>query len=178
MNKHETKKHLMATLKAQGKYLLSLLLISILLSGCAGSNLIEKTNSFVYAISATQNINPNIKNHPSSVVVRIYQLNNNVNFETARYDDLFNPAKNVLGAEFIAVNEYLVDPGMNTEVNIDVLATTKFFGVAVGFRSIDTVNWRTTVKLNEKSSLNPIALFGASGIRIIVDGLNVRAEEL
>lgn len=155
-----------------------IVLAAITLVACGSKPVTEKTNSFKYAVTASQNINPDINGQPSSVVVRVYQLKNRVNFGNARYEDLFTPNKNTLGAEFIAVNEYLVDPGFNSQLDIDVSTATKFIGIAVGYRSIDTVNWRTIVEMPKKSKLDPIGLFSGRGIQIILDGLNVRAEKL
>jgi type VI secretion system protein VasD len=112
------------------------------------------------------------------VVIRVYQLKNRVNFDNARYEDLFNPVNNTLGAEFIAVDEFLIDPGMNKELDVDVSAATKFVGIAVGYRSDDSVNWRTIVTMPEKAMLDPIGLFSGGGIQIILDELSVRAEDL
>lgn len=160
------------------KKIILVIAATALMSACANNGGGEKTSGFVYAISAAENINPDINMRPSSVVVRVYQLKNRVNFDNARYEDLFNPIKNTLGAEFIAVSEYLIDPGMSAEFDVDIASSTKFIGIAVGYRSIDMVNWRTIVAMPEKSALDPIGLFGGSSLQIIVDELSVRAVEL
>lgn len=154
------------------------LLFSLILLACGSTAPQEQKSGFTYAISASNSINPDINNQPSSVVVRIYQLSSPLNFENALYEDLFEAQKNTLGAEFIAVNEYLVDPGMSQSFAVEMSATTKFIGVAVGYRSVDMVTWRVIQPMPEKSILNPIAMFGGGGIQILVDELSVRVVEL
>ncbi|MGQ8367225.1 type VI secretion system lipoprotein TssJ [Glaciecola sp. 1036] len=158
--------------------ILVVLIFSLFMSGCLSTEPSEKTRDFSYEIIASENINPDINQQASSVLVRVYQLNNRVNFEKARYEDLFDSDKNTLGAEFISVNEYLIDPGTSKSLDADVSATTKFIGIAVGFRSANAVNWRTIVSMPEKSSLDPMGLFGSGGVQIIIDDLSVRTTEL
>lgn len=155
-----------------------LLIFSLTLLACGSMPPQEQKTGFTYAISASNTINPDINNQPSSVVVRIYQLSNTLNFENALYEDLFEPIKNSLGAEYISVNEYLVDPGMSQSFEVEISATTKFIGVAVGYRSVDMVTWRVIQPVQEKSLLDPIGILSGTGIQILVDELSVRVVEL
>ncbi len=155
-----------------------LLAFSLALCACESLPPQEKTKGFTYAITATNSINPDINNQPSSVVVRIYQLNSPLNFENALYEDLFNAKQNTLGAEFIAVNEYLIDPAMSQSFDVKIAATTKFIGVAVGYRSVDMVTWRAIQSVNESSLLDKINIFSAGGIQVMIDELSVRVVEL
>lgn len=155
-----------------------LLILSLALCACGSIPPQEKKTGFTYAISTTNSINPDINNHPSSVVVRIYQLNSPLNFENALYEDLFNAKQNTLGAELIAVNEYLVDPGMSQSFDVEIAATAKFIGVAVGYRSVDMVTWRVIQPISEPSVLNQINIFSGGGIQVMVDELSVRVVEL
>ena len=160
------------------KQFIILLLVSSALLGCENIPPQEKNSEFIYSIKASDSINPDINGQPSSVVVRVFQLNSPLNFERARYEDLFEPIKNTLGAEYISVNEYLVDPGMSESFEVKLSAAAKFIGVAVGYRSIDMVTWRVVQPIEEKSALDPIGLLDSSGIQILVDELSVRVVEI
>ncbi|WP_395344129.1 type VI secretion system lipoprotein TssJ [Ningiella sp. W23] len=160
------------------KQILLIALAVALLGACASPNPVEKKSSFVYAISASDTINPDINGRPSSVLLRVYQLKSKRNFENARYEDIFSQGQHTLGAEFLSVDEYLIDPNTNMQIELEVLEASRFIGIAVGFRSINATNWRTVIAMPEKSSLNPIGLFSAQGIQIFVDELSVRTEAL
>jgi type VI secretion system protein VasD len=155
-----------------------LFVFTIALFSCGSTPPQEQKIAFTYAISASDSINPDINNQPSSVVVRIYQLNSPLNFENALYEELFEPRKNALGTEYIAVNEYLVDPGMSQSFEVELSATAKFIGVAVGYRSVDMVTWRVIQTVQEKNVFDPIGIFSRGGIQVLVDELSVRVVEL
>lgn len=151
---------------------LGVLLLSFFLTACASNG--EKKIKFAYSISATENINPDRNGAPSSVVVRVFQLSNRSNFDAALYEDLFNGSTSVLGAEMIAVNDHLIDPGSNQSFKADISANTKHIGVAVGYRSIDLVTWKAVQSMTEKSVLSSLNLFGRDGIVISVEQQTVK----
>ncbi|NTS75639.1 type VI secretion system lipoprotein TssJ [Catenovulum sp. SM1970] len=147
------------------------LLLVAFLSACS-STPTEPTMDFNYYIRATNDINPDFTNRPSPVLVRVYQLTNRVNFDNASYDALFDPEQNVLGAEFIDMNEYLVHPDTNNEVALKISERSKFIGVAVGYRAIDGVNWRSVISVPDES------FWRDSAIEIKVEKVSVSVIEL
>lgn len=132
----------------------------------------ERSVDFKYQITTSNDINPNINGEPSPVLVRVYQLSNKVNFQNAPYEALFDNEHSALGAEFININEYLVHPGTNNPVQLQISENVKYLGVAVGYRSIDMVNWRAVIAVPENH------FWSDSGIEIKVDTLSVRVIEL
>lgn len=148
----------------------SVVIMCIALAACAAKT--EHNVDFNYFIRASADINPNISGKASPVVVRVYQLSNKLNFENATYDAIFESKHNALGAEYISLNEYLVHPNTNNEVELQISENAKYIGVAVGYRSIDMVNWRTVVAVPEGR------FWRDSGIEIQVEKLSVRVIEL
>jgi len=142
------------------------LCLCILLFGCMSTA--EKKIDFSYNITASSDINPDIQGRPSSVVVRIFQLTNKLNFENASYDELLGSEYNALGTEFINLDEYLIDPDTKTEIELKISENTTFIGVAVGYRSVDMVTWRTVMSVPEQS------FWRDSGLEIKVERLSVR----
>jgi len=145
-------------------------ILTTLLFACASTG--EKKVDFTYLITAADNINPDITGRPSSVVVRVYQLDNRINFENASYEELFASSGNTLGSEFIAVNEYLVDPGSRKEFDVEISENAKFIGVVVGYRSVNMVTWRTVMVVPEKS------FFRSGGLEVLVEKLSVRVVSI
>jgi len=144
--------------------------ICIALTACMSTT--ENKVDFSYAISAASDINPDIEGKPSSVVVRVYQLSNKINFENATYDALFESDHNALGTEYITLNEFLVDPNTKNTIDLKISENAKYIGVVVGYRSIDMVTWRTVMEVPEGS------FWKSSGLEIKVEKLSVRVIKI
>ena len=144
--------------------------LCLLLVACSSTT--ENTVNFNYFITASADINPDIAGRPSSVIVRIYQLTNKVNFENSSYDALFESNHNALGTEYITLDEYLIDPDSRKEIELKISENAKFIGVVVGYRSTDMVTWRTVKVVPEDS------FWKSSGIEIKIDKLSVRVVEI
>jgi len=149
---------------------MSVVCLCIILTACGATT--ENNVDFRYLISASSDINPDIEGRPSSVIVRVYQLANKINFENANYDALFESDHNALGTEFITLNEYFVDPNSQNDVDLKISENTKFIGVVVGYRSVDMVTWRTVMPVPEKS------FWRDSGLEIKVEKLSVRVIKI
>ncbi len=142
----------------------------VFLTACTSSS--ENNVDFSYIISASSDINPDIQGKASSVIVRVYQLTNKINFENATYDELFESKHNALGTEFITLNEYLIDPNSKKEIDLKISENTKYIGVVVGYRSTDMVTWRTFMEVPEES------FWTSSGLEIKIEKLSVRVIEI
>ncbi len=149
---------------------IAIVYMCIFLTACGSTS--ENNIDFSYVISASKDINPDIQGKASSVIVRIYQLSNKINFENATYDELFESKHNALGTEFITLNEYLVDPDSKKEIDLRISENTKYIGVVVGYRSTDMVTWRTFMEVPEGS------FWKSSGLEIKVEKLSVRVIEI
>ena len=157
---------------------LRIVLVSLtcVLASCTSTS--ENNVDFTYVLSASPDINPDIEGKPSSVLVRVFQLSNDINFRNASYDQLMGSHDNALGTEFIAVTEYLVDPDSRREVELKISEHTKFIGVAVGYRSMDMVTWRTVVSMPEANVWTGWSGLSNTGLEIKVQKLSVRVIEI
>ena len=153
---------------------LQIVLVAMLLLTSCSSSPLEKKIKFAYTITASEDINLDINGTPSSVIVRVFQLTNTANFKAARYENVFTGLQNKLGAEFIGVNEHLVDPETEQVFKVDLSAQAKFLGIAVGYRSADTVTWKTVQAIPEKSVFDPLGFFSREGLFISVEKSSVR----
>lgn len=148
----------------------SIVCLCLFLTACSSKT--ENNVDFRYLISASADINPDIEGRPSSVIVRVYQLTNKINFESANYNELFESNHNALGTEFITLNEYFVDPNSKNDVDLQISENAKYIGVVVGYRSVDMVTWRTIKAVPEKS------FWRGAGLEIKVEKLSVRVIEI
>ena len=149
---------------------IGMMYVCLLLVACSSTT--ENTVDFNYFITASADINPDIAGRPSSVIVRIYQLTNKINFEDSSYDALFESNHNALGTEYITLDEYLIDPNSSKEVELKISENAKYIGVVVGYRSTNMVTWRTVKTVPEES------FWRDSGIEVKIDKLSVRIVEI
>ena len=94
-------------------------------------------------IYAADNINPNEKGNPRPVVVRLYQLKNDVQMENATYDDILLKDKEVLEDDLMKVDEVEIFPNDLVQVKFErIKEATVLAGVAL-FRSPKGNSWKT-----------------------------------
>lgn len=94
-------------------------------------------------IYAADNINPNEKGNPRPVVVRLYQLKNEVKMENAPYDDILLKDKETLGDDLAKVDELEIFPNDLVEVKFErIKDATVLAGVAL-FHGPKGNSWKT-----------------------------------
>jgi type VI secretion system protein VasD len=94
-------------------------------------------------IYAADNINPNERGNTRPVVVRLYQLKNDVRMENATYDEILLKDKDTLGDDLAKVDEVSVFPNDLVQVRFErIKEATVLAGVAL-FRSPKGNSWKT-----------------------------------
>ncbi len=117
------------------------------LAGCAFSPPAEKTVSLQITLDADEGINPNERNEPAPVVVRLYELRATSAFEQASFFDLLDNDTAKLGAELVAKREYELKPGEKKVITRDAPSAAQHLGVIAGFRQITASEWRATADI-------------------------------
>jgi type VI secretion system protein VasD len=80
-------------------------------------------------------------------VVAIYELRNSAAFLAADFFSLFRDDRNVLGEDRVSRQEYILQPGETRLVRRRSDLSTRFIGVFVGYRDIDSSVWRSVVPI-------------------------------
>jgi type VI secretion system protein VasD len=94
-------------------------------------------------IIGTADQNPDSGGRSSPVAVRVYQLSGTAKFEQADVFALKDNELKTLGAEEAAGSqEYLIAPGDNKTITINLKPMVSAVGVAVMYRDIDHASWR------------------------------------
>lgn len=94
------------------------------------------------AVASQPNVNPDHSNRPSPVIVKIYELRNDLAFKQAEFTTLFDAPIQVLGADLIAADELVFIPGEARRVAYQPNPNTRFVGIVAGFRQMDRALWR------------------------------------
>jgi type VI secretion system protein VasD len=121
--------------------LVVLALVALPLISCAshGSNDRVQTRTL---LSASNDANPDINGRPSPVVLRVFQLRNDTEFERADFLGLSLHEKDALGASLISVEEFELRPGEHLETRIGMSRDTRYVGAVAEFRDINSGRWR------------------------------------
>jgi type VI secretion system protein VasD len=139
----------------------------VLLSGCASA---PKPPQIDATIVANSNSNPDARNRPSPVVVRVYELKAPAAFETADFFALFEKDQATLAADMLAKDEFVLQPGQTRAIERPGKTETRYLAVMVGFRELERAVWRGVV---------PVTPGKKNTIRIMLDDkrLTVQAAQ-
>jgi type VI secretion system protein VasD len=121
--------------------------LGLLLSGCSTVARKELPVPIQFSLSATPTANPSVSGRPSPVVVSIYELRNSATFLAADFFSLFKDDRNVLGEDRVSRQEYVLQPGETRLVRRRSDLSTRFIGVVVGYRDIESSVWRSVVPI-------------------------------
>lgn len=92
---------------------------------------------------AADNINPNERGNPRPVVIKLYQLKNDVRMENATYDEILLKDKETLGDDLAKVDEVTVFPNDLVQVKFErIKEATVLAGVAL-FHGPKGNSWKT-----------------------------------
>lgn len=94
-------------------------------------------------IYAADNINPNENGNPRPVVVRLYQLQNDVRLLNARYDDVLLRDQEVLADDIMKMDEVSVFPNDLVEVKFERIKEASFLAGVALFHSPKGQSWKT-----------------------------------
>ena len=92
---------------------------------------------------AADNINPNENGNPRPVVVRLYQLKNDVRLENATYDEILLKDKEVLEDDLAKVDELSVFPNDLVEVKFERMKEASHLAGVALFHSPKGNSWKT-----------------------------------
>lgn len=109
------------------------------------------------AVASQPNVNPDFSGRPSPVIVKMYELRNDMAFNSSDFHPLFETPLQVLGADLIAADELVFTPGEARKVEYELNSSTRFIGLVAGFRQMERGTWRVA-KPVEVDSRNWIAM--------------------
>lgn len=95
-------------------------------------------------IHAGENLNATPNNEPHALIVKIYKLRQNSNFQRLPYDVFLNPQKEkeMLATDLIEVKEVTLIPGQKYQVDEKVTREAYFIGVVGLYRAPALNRWR------------------------------------
>jgi len=141
-----------------------LIAITVFLSACGGPTI-------RMGISSSPDLNPNRKQSPLSVVVRIYQLRDISSFESTTFNEIWKNDLNALTGTVLTRKEIVIHPGVNTEIIFDRHEKAKYIGVAAIFRNPRDRKWRDIYELS--SSLVGSRFSSSFSVSLVGNSINI-----
>ncbi len=127
-------------------------------------------------LSASEDVNPDSTGRPSPVVVRIYQLRGDTEFNNADFFALYEKDKEILGASLIAREEKTLFPGQQLETDMPLSPEARFVGAVAAYRDLGASRWRALIGAPEKSLLKMLATQRIT-IRVGKDAVTLSAKK-
>ena len=92
--------------------------------------------------TASTDANPDVHGRPSPIVVRIFELKGDAEFNGADFFSLYEREKETLGGSFIQREEYVLQPGEQKDLLLPMSREARYVGAIAAFRDIRAAKWR------------------------------------
>ena len=131
---------------------LAYVFIAGILASCGVKEYILPSTSHIdLQITASSELNPNKEGRPSPLVVRMYELNTQDEFNNGDFFTIFDNETKVLGKSMLAKDEMEFKPGEKRHIERATNPQTHFLGIIAAYRDIDNARWRAVAVIPEKS---------------------------
>ena len=118
-------------------------LCSLILTACSSTpdpTLLDLT------LTASADLNPDLTNRPSPMVIKLVELKSHTAFENADYFALSANTKSVLGPDYVAEEMMPVRPGEIKKFKLRLYPESRFIGVLAEYRALDNAVWRYVIQ--------------------------------
>ena len=99
------------------------------------------------SIEADRDLNLDLKGRGAPMLLRVYELKSDVAFQDADFFALQNSDKAALGADLLAVDQFVIRPGEKREIRRKSNPETTAIGFFAGYRDLPNAVWRVIHKL-------------------------------
>jgi type VI secretion system protein VasD len=128
------------------------LLTVLSFAGCGAAPVVEPPPPPVtveVALTASADINPDVSQRASPLVVRVYELADAEAFAVADFFALWNQEPVALAAALVKRHEFVLAPDGTANKPLTLDPRVQAIGVAAAFRDIRSANWRVVVPVSQ-----------------------------
>ncbi|SEA18538.1 type VI secretion system lipoprotein TssJ [Alkalimonas amylolytica] len=90
-------------------------------------------------------LNPDQNDRPSPVIVKVFELASKTIFENQDFFALYDDPSAVLRTDLLKKDEFVFEPGQQSQSRMELHPATKAVGVIVAYRDIENARWRAVV---------------------------------
>jgi len=98
-------------------------------------------------LQASADINPDGSGRASPLVVRVYELRQDVAFRDADFFALYDHEKQTLAADLVASEEYQLRPGESRDFDFKSDPQIRFLMVVAAYRDLRNSQWRASFEM-------------------------------
>ena len=126
----------------------------LMLSACSSSNILSSFANGIVSPSTdlvfhvAEDVNPDLNERPSPVVVTIYQLSSRTIFDNQDFFSLYENAQAILGPDLLAKQELELQPEQKFTQTLKLNKNANYVGVVVAYRDVDNSRWRGVVEVS------------------------------
>lgn len=143
---------------------LSLLPLLAALGGCASLSPYSDMTKLDLKLTASEDLNPDLRGRPSPIVVRLLELKNPSSFNNADFFSLYQRPKESLMPDLVSFEEMEVRPGEERELKLSVQPGSRYVGVVAAYRDLPEASWRYVVSLQEGEINQAGVMLGERGL--------------
>ncbi|MCC5853756.1 MAG: type VI secretion system lipoprotein TssJ [Alkalimonas sp.] len=123
---------------------IALLLSLFLLSSCQVMySTFPPSTTLHFRVAA--DLNPDQNDRPSPVIVKVFELASKTIFENQDFFALYDDPTAVLRTDLLKKDEFVFEPGQQSQSRMELHPATKAVGVIVAYRDIENARWRAVV---------------------------------
>ena len=100
------------------------------------------------SIEAARDLNTDTKGRGAPMLLRVYELKSDIAFQDADFFALQNTDKAVLGADLLAVDQFIMRPGESRKIQRKSNPETTAIAIFAGYRDLPTSVWRVVHKMD------------------------------
>ncbi|RXJ67324.1 type VI secretion system lipoprotein TssJ [Halarcobacter ebronensis] len=132
------------------KNLLNLIVIVLVILGFNACS--TKPTHIELVVESSNDLNPDINNVSSPLMLTFYELESAENFLKYDYWTLMEESGKNLSRDLISQTKHIITPNQKQTYKIRFDADTRFLGVVAQFRDIqNNTNWKQAINLEEDS---------------------------
>lgn len=98
-------------------------------------------------VLADKQVNPDPSGRASPLVIKVYQLNDKLAFETKDFFSIYDANDKDLKQAIITQKEYQLNPGHEIHQALVTDPKTQYIGMVAAFRDIEIAKWRAVAKV-------------------------------
>ena len=154
-------------------YIITIVTVMALMSGCSSLNsavggIFGADTDLTLSFNVDSDINPDENKTPSPLFIRMYELKSTKLFNKADFIDIYERDKDILGADFIAVQKLKrLKPGENRENSFVLNEKTRFVGLYAEFLSYKTAKYKLIIPVVQHDVIGTTVNIKVTGNRVL-----------